>query len=207
MLRMSPGWRRMKAGKRRTQIVEELRAEGWSVAEIAKKLGVSPATVSRENRRVAQRDALPPGLDPAALPLDPEARLATIMSRWLDIADESQQRLLDSAREGVFATQPAITGGIATQRALELADRLETTGLPRELPEDDEAKRAAVMGAWWRVARRGSGNAIRHLAAMLGLARADDQGIELAFERPEAPPPEDSPPPAPPSPGGNPRIH
>jgi transcriptional regulator with XRE-family HTH domain len=196
----------MKPGKRRTQIVEELRAEGWSVEAIAKKLGISPSTVSRENRRAAQRDALPPGLDPAMLPVDPEARLATILGRWLDIADESQAHLLEQAKKQSFPTQPAIAAGIATQRALELADRLGTTGLPLELPEDDEAKRTAVMGAWWRVARRGSGNAIRHLAAMLGLAAANEQNIELFFERPEAPE-ADTPPPSPPPPSGNPRVH
>lgn len=170
-----------RAPLQRQLVVSQLIEEGWSRKEIAKKLGISPATVSRDAGRAA-RWSLPPGMSPRGLPEDPVSRLEAIRDGWLTVVEKSQRKLIE---EDSASTQLAVIAGIGTQRALECHERLsEGAGLPDDLPDDDDEKRAVVLRAWWQAARRRSPSAIRQLAEALGLKTASEQDVELYFERP-----------------------
>ena len=188
----------MDSAPTKEELVCQLLEDGWSRKAIARKLGIHRNTVSRMAMKAAARE-YPPSISPASIPKDPEARLAALRDGWLGIAEKSQELMTEKPT----ATQHAIMGGIATQRALELHEKLGGSGLPETLPEDDEEKRRVVLAAWWRAARRGSTNAVRHLAEALGLKSAQEQNIELFFERPTTE--EDPAPSAPPVPAKRPR--
>ena len=166
-------------GRRKTlseEVVQQGRdlvAAGFSVAETARKLGVPCATLSRAL-------PLPPDVPAASLPTDPLARLIALRDAWITVAEQRTTRL--NRPDDSVSSNDSIAGGIATQRALELHERIQRySGLPENLPTNDEQARAVVMTVWYRHARYGSQAAAVKLAAALGIRAAAQQPVTISF--------------------------
>lgn len=160
-------------------------AEGKGVRETARAVGVSAPTISRL-RRSTIGDLIPPNLSPGALPTDPRARLEAIRDGWLTVAEGGLTKLKAAARTGQAKPPLSIQTGIASQRAAELVRLLDdpSHGLPEDLPDDDEQARQVVRRLAYRVAKKSGQAAVWKLAQSLGLVSAQQQPVEIAFERP-----------------------
>jgi len=170
-------------GRRKTlseEVVQQGRdlvAVGFSIAETARKLGVPRATLSRAL-------PLPPDVPAASLPTDPLARLVALRDAWITVAEQRTARL--NRPDDSVSSNDSIAGGIATQRALDLHERIQRYGdLPEELPADDVQARAVVMTVWYRHARYGSQAAAVKLAAALGIRAAARQPVTISFAEEE----------------------
>jgi len=179
-------------------MARELVASGYSQREAARKLGIPPSTLCRWLAR-SDVELAPPTVDPTSLPRDPMGRLQALRDAWLTIAEQRTERLADPDQP--ISTNDAITGGIATQRALELHERVSKLGgTPEDLPADDDDARRAVMTIWYRHARTGSQAAAVKLAQALGVRSATRQPIVITFDGESSdatePPPNAASPPA-----------
>lgn len=162
-------------------------AEGRGVRETARAVGVSAPTISRLRRRTIE-DIIPPNISPGALPADPRARLEAIRDGWLTVAEGGLEKLKTAARTGQAKPPLSIQTGIASQRAAELVRLLDDPahGLPEDLPEDDEDARQVVRRLAYRVAKKSGQAAVWKLAQSIGLVSAQQQPVEIGFERPIA---------------------
>lgn len=161
------------------QMARDLIAEGFTQREAARKIGVSPSSLSRWLRKT-NPEIPPPHVSPAALPKDPVARLMALRDAWITVAEQRTARLIDDSEP--TSSNDAVIGGIATQRATDLHDRLSKhEGIPAELPADDEEARKAVMAVWYRLALGGSQAATVKLAEALGIKSAQQQPVLIAF--------------------------
>lgn len=174
------------------QGVRDLKAAGFTISEIAEKLGVSKRrvnlalapvggalrnTVLARERRRAESELKAYVLEAAKH--DPRYRLAVIRDLWLVVAELTLRRLEADSQADKFECLQAAT---ATKRAMEITDWLEAqAGLPADLPADDDARREVVTTAWWRAARAGSPAAARQLADAVGVRSATVQAIEIRY--------------------------
>jgi hypothetical protein len=75
-----------------------------------------------------------------------------------------------------------VVAGIAAQRAIEITHYLgDDSGLPSQMPDDDDSRRVHVLQALWRQTRRGSPSAAKDLAQRLGIRDARSQGTEIGL--------------------------
>ena len=169
-------------GRRKTlsdEVVQQARdlvAAGFSMVETAKKLGVPRTTLGRAMAPVP----LPPGVPEASLPTDPLARLIALRDAWITVAEQRTARL--NRPDDAVSSNDSIAGGIATQRALELHERVQRFGgLPDVLPDDDGQALAVVKNVWYRHARYGSQAAAVKLWAALGGRSAAHQPVTISF--------------------------
>lgn len=161
-------------------------AEGRGVRETARAVGVSAPTISRLRRRTIE-ELVPPNIAPGALPTDPRARLEAIRDGWLTVAEGGLEKLKTAASTGKAKPPLSIQTGIASQRAAELVRLLDdpSHGLPEDLPDDDEQARQVVRRLAYRVAKKSGQAAVWKLAQSIGLVSAQQQPVEIGFERPD----------------------
>lgn len=190
----------------RDQAILDLRAQGWTQRQVAKKVRCGLRTVQRVEK-TGRPDVQSKTPQPTQNS-DSAKRLQALRDGFLTVAESVMEKLAEKAAQGKSSSQQLIQAKIAQQAAIEAQQQLDRSyELPAELPEDDEEARRTILNGWWLAASKGgSSTAMTKLAHAYGIRTAAQQPVRIVFERPQ--PNEGSEAPSAPSvPGASRSVH